>query len=147
MIELLFHELIYDLHKKHGELSRRIHQLEEEQEYEMSTVDTVVQELGQLKSDLATKFGEITTVINQIETEKAAGQPADLTPLKTMISELDGTVRAFDPTAAAAGGAPAGGTPTGTPEGAPTTTNPETAPGGTGTPAPDGGSAPAGGTV
>lgn len=76
----------------------------------MSQVDTVVQELGQLKSDLASKFGEVQTELNKIESEKSEGKEPDLTAIKSL---ADQAVRAFDPTQAASGSgsgaAPSGG--------------------------------------
>ncbi len=108
MMELLFAEVVYDLHKKHGELARRIHHLEKEYDQEMSAVDTVVQELGQLKSDLATKFGEVQTELNSLESQISTGAAPDLGPLKTLIGDLDTTVRAFSPVPATPGAAPGG---------------------------------------
>lgn len=79
----------------------------------MSQVDTVVQELGQLKSDLASKFGEVQTELNKIESEKSEGKEPDLTAIKSLIADADQAVRAFDPTQAASGSgsgaAPSGG--------------------------------------
>ena len=109
----------HDIYRQLGRLSRRITQLEERQDEQMTEVDYLTQSVTQLKNDISAKFGEIDAAVSQIEKEKSEGKPADLSGLKALVDEADKLVKDHQlPTAApASGGEPASGGTGGEPSG------------------------------
>ena len=59
----------------------------------MATVEEVTAAVEQLKADLESKAAEAKAEFEKLEAEVAAGQPADLGPLKELVEGIDTAVK------------------------------------------------------